>query len=107
MVGGPFQNIYQRKINFAKAGISVKSRRSRKLKIDYRTTEEIKKLATNIVRNLEVDDLDGNEENLKGYLSLMHGDTPTYQTFVTPEEEDNFLEAVLNDLISTGKLQPN
>lgn len=107
MVGDPFQNIYQRKINFAKAGISVKGRRSRKLKINYRTTEEIKKLATNIVRNLEVDDLDGNEENLKGYLSLMHGVAPTYQTFVTPEEEDNFLEAVLNDLITTGKMQPN
>ncbi len=107
LVGDPFQNIYQKKLNFAKAGISVKGRRSRQLKINYRTTEEIKKLATRVVADVKIDNLDGGQETLKGYLSLLHGSVPSYLTFLTPEEEDNFLATTLSDLISLGKIKPN
>ena len=107
LVGDPFQNIYKRSLNFAKSGIIVKGRRSRKLKINYRTTEEIKHLAMKIVSNLPVDDFDGNQENLKGYLSLMHGNPPTYETFVTPEEEDKFIIEKLKKILLDGYIQPN
>jgi mRNA-degrading endonuclease RelE of RelBE toxin-antitoxin system len=107
LVGDPFQNIYKRSLNFAKSGIIVKGRRSRKLKINYRTTEEIKHLAMRIVSNLQVDDFDGNEETLKGYLSLMHGNTPAYETFVTPEEEDKFIIEKLNMFIVGESILPN
>ncbi len=107
LVGDPYQNIYRRALNFAKSGIIVKGRRSRKLKINYRTTEEIKHLATRIVSNLSVDDFEGSQENLKGYLSLMHGDRPTYDTFITPEEEDKFILEKLNLFIGGGSILPN
>ncbi len=107
LVGDPFQNIYKRSLNFAKSGIIVKGRRSRKLKINYRTTEEIKHLAMRIVSNLQVDDFDGNEETLKGYLSLMHGNTPAYETFVTPEEEDKFIIEKLNMFTVGESILPN
>lgn len=107
LVGDPFQNIYKRSLNFAKSGIIVRGRRSRKLKINYRTTEEIKHLAMKIVSNLPVDDFDGNQETLKGYLSLMHGNPPSYDIFLTPEEEDKFILERLKSFIFEGSIQPN
>lgn len=107
LVGDPFQNIYKRSMNFAKSGISVRGKRSRKLKINYRTTEEIKLLAMQVVSKVQVDDFEGNQENLKGYLSLMHGTKPSYDVFVTPEEEDKFIIEKLKGLISSGNIQPN
>lgn len=106
MVGDPYQNIYKRNLNFSKSGIVIRGRRSKKLKINYRTTEEIKQLATKVVSKMEVDDFDGEKENLKGYLSLMHGNAPTYNTFITPEEEDRFIIDNLSKLIGSGKVQP-
>lgn len=107
LVGDPYQNIYKKTLNFARSGIIVKGRRSRKLKINYRTTEEIKLLAVSVVSTLHVDDFDGNQENLKGYLSLMHGNQPFYQTFFTPEEEDSFVLEKLKVFIGGGEIQPN
>lgn len=107
LVGDPFQNIYRRSVNFAKSGINVRGKRSKKLKINYRTTEEIKRLAMQAVSTVPVDDFEGNEENLKGYLSLMHGDKPSYEVFVTPEQEDHFLIEKLNALLNAGNIQPN
>ncbi len=107
LVGDPYQNIYKRSLNFAKSGIVVKGRRSRKLKINYRTTEEIKHLAMRIVSNMQVDDFDGNEENLKGYLSLLHGNQPSYETFVKPEDEDKFILEKLKLFIGNESILPN
>ena len=107
MVGDPYQNIYRKSLNFAKSGIVVKGRRSKKLKINYRTTEEIKTLSMRVVSNLSVDDFDGNKETLQGYLSLMHGTNPEYTTFTTPEQEDQFVLERVNDLISSGKVLPS
>jgi len=107
LVGDPYQNIYKRSLNFAKSGIVVKGRRSRKLKINYRTTEEIKHLAMKIVSNMQVDDFDGNEENMKGYLSLLHGNQPIYETFVKPEDEDKFILEKLKMFIVDESILPN
>jgi len=107
LVGDPFQNIYKKTQNFSKSGISIKGRRSRKLKINYRTTEEIKHLAMKVVSEVPVDDFDGNPENMKGYLSLMHGNEPGYLTFNTPEEEDRFMLDQLNQFIINDLINPN
>lgn len=60
-----------------------------------------------IVSNLSVDDFDGEKENLKGYLSLLHGTIPTYETFITPEEEDKYILNTLKDYLEGGDIQPN
>lgn len=49
-----------------------------KLKVNYRTTEEIKKMAVSVIKGVRYDDLDGGEENNKGYISLVHGEKPSY-----------------------------
>lgn len=79
LTGDPFQRIYSgRKINFTAAGINIRGKRSMKLKVNYRTTEEIKKMAVSVIKGVKYDDLDGGEENNKGYISLVHGEKPSY-----------------------------
>ena len=88
LTGDPYQRIYtNRRINFSAAGINVKGRRSQKLKVNYRTTEEIKKMAVAVVKGQKYDDLDGGEENNKGYISLVHGERPSYRVFGSVSEE--------------------
>lgn len=55
--------------------------------MNYRTTEEIKKAATNIVKGCAFDDFDGAPESLAGYISLIHGDRPEYRMFGNRNEE--------------------
>lgn len=80
LTGDPIQRIYTgRRINFSAAGINVRGVRSRKLKINYRTTEPIKRVATAVVKGIDFDDMDGGKESTNGYVSLIHeGETPQY-----------------------------
>lgn len=102
LVGDPFQKIYARKINFSKAGINVKGNRSKQLKVNYRTTEEIKRLALSTVQGIEYDNFDGERENSKGYISLTHGEKPVYNSFDKESEEFEFIRAKIEDFISSN-----
>lgn len=95
LVGDPYQKIYARKINFTAAGISIRGNRSKQLKINYRTSEEIKRLAVTAVQGIKYDDFDGETEKLNGYLSLFHGEQPTYEVFKTKSDE---LNAIINHI---------
>lgn len=81
LTGDPMQRIYSgRKINFGAAGINVRGVRSRRLKINYRTTEPIKKVAVSVIKGLTFDDMDGGTESMNGYVSLIHGgEKPIYK----------------------------
>jgi hypothetical protein len=82
LVGDPYQRIYNnRKIAFSQVGINVRGKRSKRLRVNYRTTEEIKRSATNIVKGCAFDDFDGSPETLAGYVSLMHGEKPEYKVY--------------------------
>lgn len=88
LVGDPYQRIYNnRKIAFSQVGINVRGKRSKRLRVNYRTTEEIKKAATNVVKGCSFDDFDGSPESLAGYVSLMHGDRPEYMVYDNRNEE--------------------
>ncbi len=63
LVGDPLQCIYDRKPNFTKAGINIRGNRSRRLKVNYRTTEEIKRVAYATIASAQFDDFDGGEES--------------------------------------------
>lgn len=102
LVGDPFQKIYSRKINFSKAGINVKGNRSKQLKVNYRTTEEIKRLAISSVQGIDYDNFDGEKESSKGYISLTHGDKPVYQIFEKVSEEFDFIKKTIEDLKSSN-----
>lgn len=106
LTGDPMQRIYSgRKINFSAAGINVRGVRSRRLKINYRTTEPIKRVAVSIIKGQTYDDMDGGTESTKGYVSLIHGgEKPQYVMVSNATEEVNqvaeWIEACKNAGIS-------
>lgn len=106
LTGDPMQRIYSgRKINFSAAGINVRGVRSRRLKINYRTTEPIKRVAVSIIKGQTYDDMDGGTESTKGYVSLIHGgEKPQYVMVSNATEEvtqvSEWIEACKNAGIS-------
>jgi hypothetical protein len=106
LVGDPYQKIYGRRTNFSAAGINIRGNRSRRLRLNYRTTEEIKRLAISAVRGFGYDDFDGSAEKMDGYLSLMHGSKPTYLHFKEKSEELKHLVEEIHQLIRSG-LRPS
>jgi len=109
LAGDPFQRIYTgRKMNFSSAGINVRGNRSKRLKVNYRTTEEIKQMAVSIVKGYKFDDFNDGVESIKGYLSLMHDARPQYKIAKDGNEEINiildFIEKCINDGISEDEI---
>ena len=74
-VGDGHQRIYRTKIPLSRAGINIRGR-SRRLKINYRTSEQIRKFAQGILKGLEIDDLDGGVATTIGDHSIFKGPEP-------------------------------
>lgn len=102
LVGDPLQNIYNKQINFSRLGIEIRGKRSRRLRINYRTTEEIKNVAIKVIRDEDFDDFDGGKEDKHGYLSLFHGEKPEYKIFKDKNKELATVTKEINTLIDEG-----
>lgn len=76
-VGDGHQRIYSRnKAAMSRCGIDIRGR-ARKLYLNYRTTDEIRKQAVALLEGCEVDDLDGGQDETRRYKSLSHGPVPS------------------------------
>ncbi|MGU3476565.1 UvrD-helicase domain-containing protein [Methylobacterium sp. D48H] len=75
IVGDAHQRIYGRKTSMSRCGINVRGR-SRKLRICYRTSDEIRRFAEAMMQGVAVDDLDDASDDMKGTRSLFHGPEP-------------------------------
>lgn len=87
LVGDPLQKIYPGTTTFSKVRIHIRGKRSRKLKINYRTTEQIRQFALLPVLPLDIEDFDGEAADKRAYISLRSGEQPEYQLYDTPEME--------------------
>jgi superfamily I DNA/RNA helicase len=75
-VGDGHQRIYSRhKAAMSKCGIDIRGR-SKKLYINYRTTDEIRRQAVALLEGVEIDDLDDGLDESRRYRSLSHGPVP-------------------------------
>lgn len=75
-VGDGHQRIYSRhRAAMSKCGIDIRGR-SRKLYLNYRTTDEIRRQAVALLEGCEVDDLDDGDDETKRYKSLSRGPAP-------------------------------
>lgn len=75
-VGDGHQRIYSRnKAAMSRCGIDIRGR-SRKLYLNYRTTEEIRRQAVALLEGCEVDDLDDGHDETRRYKSVSHGPAP-------------------------------
>jgi superfamily I DNA/RNA helicase len=77
LVGDSHQRIYDRRSSLSKVGINIVGR-SKKLRINYRTTHEILRFGLNVLGDAEFDDLDQGTDShdFAGYHSFLHGPEP-------------------------------
>jgi len=100
IVGDCHQKIYRKKVVLAHCGINVRGRRSGKLRLNYRTTEEIRRWAVGLLEGKDIDDLDGGTDNHKGYKSLMHGASPIIKGFENYDKEIEYIRQYIKDLLT-------
>jgi len=101
IVGDAHQRIYRHKVVMSRAGIEVRGR-SRSLKVNYRTTDEIRQWACAQLEGCAVDDLDGNSDSLRGYRSLTHGDVPEVIESASLSEDVSHIATLLKHLQEDG-----
>lgn len=103
LVGDAHQRIYRRRASLKQSGINIVGR-GHKLRINYRTTELIRRFATALLNNLDIDDLDGGTDTSADYRSLVVGEKPVLKHFESAEVEKVWLleeiEAVYDDLLA-------
>jgi superfamily I DNA/RNA helicase len=97
----PHQRIYDNRISLASLGIQVRGR-SRRLTVNYRTTEEILAWAVPLLGVAPVTGLDGEVDTLLGYRSPMHGRRPQIHQAATREEELTALTKRIHTWLDAG-----
>ena len=106
IVGDAHQRIYRRQTVLSRCGIEIRGR-SRKLRINYRTTEETRQWAMALLEGRDFDDLDGGKDSQEGYRSLLRGQPPRLEGFETFDQEADFLAAYLKELEASGEVLQN
>ena len=98
IVGDGHQRIYRNRFALSECGINIRGR-SRKLRINYRTTEETRRFAVSVLEGQQIDDLDKGEDTSAGYRSLMHGQPPEIGLLKSETEELNWIAERINQLL--------
>ena len=99
IVGDAHQRIYNRRTSMSACGINIVGR-SRKLRLNYRTTHEIRAWAVSILSGVRVDDLNDGEDTLEGYASIKQGIAPQLSGYDSDEKELNALAQWVSELPS-------
>ena len=103
IAGDGHQRIYGRnRVVMGRCGIDIRGR-SRKLRLNYRTTEETRRWAANLLAGSDIDDLDGGSDDNNGIRSLTRGPEPVLRRFDTREAQTKFLVSYLAALESSGE----
>lgn len=97
IVGDAHQRIYGRRAAMSACGINIRGR-SKRLRLNYRTTQEIRAWAVSILEGVAVDDLDEGTDTLRGYVSLMQGVAPELVACNSEAEELDGLVAWVRSL---------
>lgn len=101
LVGDGHQRIYRKRCALSHCGINIMGR-GRKLKINYRTTEETRQFSLTVLENASFDDLDGGSDPAKHCRSLMHGERPVVRSFDDMPQELGWIASEIKTLIQSG-----
>lgn len=104
VAGDGHQRIYRTNIPLSWAGIKVVGR-SRRLKINYRTSEQIRKYAQSILHGFDVDDLDGNIAKTSGDHSVFQGQEPNIVACASEDEEARVIAEWVKSLIDSKQFE--
>jgi len=106
IVGDAHQRIYDRQVVLSHCGINIVGR-GRKLRVNYRTTEQNRQWAVQLLHGEEYDDLDGGTDDQEVYKSLMQGEAPRVQPFDSFHEESTAIAEFLQDRQEEGEALRN
>ena len=98
LAGDAHQRIYKPRTSFARAGLEVRGRAS-VLRLNYRTTEQIRRAADRLVARTPIDEDGITDAN---GVSILSGPEPMIRTLPGVPHEIDTVEAWLRELVSTG-----
>ena len=94
------QRIFQQPFSWKALGIDIRGR-SRTLRINYRTSHQIRLQADRLLAP-ELSDVDGNIEERRGTISVFNGSKPSIITFASQDEENEAVGRWLADRKAEG-----
>ncbi|PKK92332.1 MAG: DNA helicase [Candidatus Wallbacteria bacterium HGW-Wallbacteria-1] len=94
------QRIFQQPYSWKSLGVDIRGR-SRTLKINYRTSHQIRNLADRLL-GPEITDVDGNCENRKGTVSVFNGPAPVFFIGNSKKDETEFVAKWIIERIDEG-----
>lgn len=100
------QRIFQEPFSWKALGIDIRGR-SRTLKVNYRTSHQIRRTVDRLLPQI-VQDVDGNEEDRRGTVSIFNGRDPEVKVFDNHDQEIEelavWISEVLDDEIAPDEL---
>jgi superfamily I DNA/RNA helicase len=96
------QRIFQQPFSWKALGVDIRGR-SRTLRINYRTSHQIRMQADRLL-GPELSDVDGNIEDRRGVISVFNGPRPVIMVFKTPEDESEAVSKWLSERIREGMM---
>jgi mRNA-degrading endonuclease RelE of RelBE toxin-antitoxin system len=94
------QRIFQQPFSWKSLGVDVRGR-SRNLRVNYRTSHQIRTQADRLL-GTEMVDVDGNRETRSETISVFNGPPPTIRVLTAEGEETSTVAAWLSELAKTG-----
>lgn len=104
LAGDLGQRIFHLPFSWARLGLDIRGR-SHCLKVNYRTSHQIRAAADRLLPAM-IADMDGIEEGRRGTVSVFDGPAPQVQLFKTPEDEKLAIAGFIRSLMSQGVLAP-
>ncbi len=101
IVGDSRQRIYKNRAVLSQCGVNVRGRSSR-LRVNYRTTAEIRRTALALITGLSFDNLDDALEPEESCVSLTHGAPPEIRVYKSANEELDAVVARIRELVDAG-----
>lgn len=90
------QRIFQQPFSWKALGVDVRGR-SRTLRLNYRTSHQIRERADRLL-GPEITDVDGNREDRRHTVSVFNGPAPEFRTFAMAADESQAVGAWLRSL---------
>ena len=94
------QRIFQQPFSWKALGVDVRGR-SKTLRVNYRTSHQIREQADRLL-GPEITDVDGNREDRRHTVSVFNGPPPEIHTFPSEREESEAIGAWLRSLGNDG-----
>jgi hypothetical protein len=94
------QRIFQEPFSWKALGVDIRGR-SRSLKVNYRTSHQIRQAADRLLPKI-VQDVDGNEQDRRGTVSVFNGPDPEIRTYADAGRETEGVAGWIKKAVADG-----